>query len=133
VQMQSVLARKGSVLGIHPEGKRSKDTDPWHMLPFRPGVGQIIQTAHPETTILPFFILGLSNRFIGEMYRNFLPPDRRGERVRIWFGAPQTAEQFQQHGDAVTITGVLQSQIRALADEDRAQYERSPLHAGAVD
>ena len=133
VQMQSVLARKGSVLGIHPEGKRCTDADPWHTLPFRPGVGQIIQTAHPETTVLPFFILGLSNQIWREVYRNFQPPDRRGERVRIRFGAPQTAEQFQQHGDAVAITAALQSQIRSLADADRADYERSRAHAGAAD
>lgn len=123
-QMQAVLARKGSVIGIHPEGTRSKDPDPWHMLPFRPGVGHLVQTAHPETVIVPFYINGMSNRAWREVLRNFLPAGRRGLPIRMRFAAPLTAQDLQQHhGDAAAITRALEATIRALAEEDRAQYD----------
>lgn len=55
------LAKPGSLIGYHPEGKRNKGDDPYQLLPAKPGIGQIILEAQP--IVIPFFINGIENTF----------------------------------------------------------------------
>ena len=65
-QMAWALSRPGTVLGIHPEGARQKGDDPYVLGPARPGVGRLVERCHPDTVVLPFFILGLGNDLLRE-------------------------------------------------------------------
>lgn len=118
-QMRRVLEQPGSLLGIHPEGTRGRGPDPYQFLSAKAGVGSLIQTAHPDTTVIPFFILGLSNSVQKQLQRNFLPPEQRGEPVRIWFDRPHTAGEFQHEHNPLVISQQLMQKIGVLAEQDR--------------
>jgi 1-acyl-sn-glycerol-3-phosphate acyltransferase len=117
--MHQALEKPGSVLGIHPEGTRGKGTDPYEFLPPKPGVGQLVLEAHPDLTILPFFINGLSNTVASEIRRNFKPEGQRGENIRIWFGSPLRAADFHTERDPLVVSRKLMGIIAELGEQDR--------------
>jgi 1-acyl-sn-glycerol-3-phosphate acyltransferase len=49
--------RGGAFIGLHPEGTRNKDGDPYTLLPAQSGVGRIIR--HAKVDVIPVFINGL--------------------------------------------------------------------------
>ncbi len=73
----------GFFVGIHPEGARKKDSDPYTFLPARSGVGRVIHRARP--TVLPAFINGPVNDIVTQIRSNF---DGSGTPVNIVFGEP---------------------------------------------
>jgi 1-acyl-sn-glycerol-3-phosphate acyltransferase len=82
-QLAQIAGHKGCLVGIHPEGTRSKTDDPYTLLPGQPGVGQIIHHARP--IVIPAFILGLCNSFPEQVARNF---NGKGEPITMLFGPP---------------------------------------------
>jgi 1-acyl-sn-glycerol-3-phosphate acyltransferase len=110
----------GAIIGFHPEGQRNKSMDPWTLAPHRPGVGRLILDVHPDVAILPYFIIGLSNRFDREIRRGYLPVGQRGTPVRMHFGTPSTAGDLQPLGDAARITDTLMNRVASLAATDRS-------------
>ena len=80
------LQHPGNLVGVHPEGTRGKGPDPYQLLPAQPGVGQIALLS--KATIVPCFINGLSNDFLGQLVSNFRDGGRSGDPVIIVFGAP---------------------------------------------
>lgn len=76
------LAR-GRCSGIHPEGTRKQDDDPYTFLPAQSGVGRLIHLAHVK--VLPVFVNGLCNDLRDQVKGNF---SRRGERIHVVFGDP---------------------------------------------
>ncbi len=80
------LAEPGSVVGVHPEGTRGKGPDPYEMLPAQPGIGQIALQAKP--IVIPVFLSGLSNDFVGDVRLNFSRDVRRERPVIIVYGKP---------------------------------------------
>ncbi len=125
-QLACVL-RPGNVIGIHPEGTRGKGPDPWELQATKPGLGRMVQAVHPDTVVLPFFILGLGNDFFAQCRRNFNKPGERGEPVRMWVAETFTAGELQAMGDARLITDVVMARIKELADKDRAQRADNPV------
>ena len=81
--LTDVARQRGSVVGLHPEGTRSKTDNPYTLLPAQPGIGEVIHAARP--IVLPAFVLGLGNDFVGQVRSNF---DGTGEPITIVFGAP---------------------------------------------
>jgi 1-acyl-sn-glycerol-3-phosphate acyltransferase len=69
--------------GIHPEGTRKKDDDPYTFLPAQRGVGRIIQGA--RVPVIPVFINGLINDFPRQIESNF---DGTGKEIHVMFGKP---------------------------------------------
>ena len=93
-QMAYALSEPGAVLGIHPEGTRQKGDDPYILGVARPGVGRLIQRCHPETLVLPFFILGPGNDLLAEVRRRI-----RGEtspEIRMHWGKAIPCEELQR-------------------------------------
>jgi 1-acyl-sn-glycerol-3-phosphate acyltransferase len=80
------LSEPGSVIGVHPEGTRGKGPDPYEMLPAQPGIGQIALQAKP--IIIPAFVNGLSNDFVGDVRANFDRDIRRERPVIVVYGDP---------------------------------------------
>ncbi|HEU4534640.1 MAG TPA: lysophospholipid acyltransferase family protein, partial [Polyangiaceae bacterium] len=81
--LADLLREPGTMVGIHPEGRRNQDADPYALLPAQPGVGQIVHEARP--VVLPVFLRGLTNDFLGQTWQNVT---RRGEPLTIVFGEP---------------------------------------------
>jgi 1-acyl-sn-glycerol-3-phosphate acyltransferase len=78
------LLRRGNVIcGIHPEGTRKKDDDPYTFLPAQRGVGRIIQQS--RMPVIPVFINGLLNDLPRQVESNF---DGSGRQIHVVFGEP---------------------------------------------
>jgi 1-acyl-sn-glycerol-3-phosphate acyltransferase len=78
-----VLKLGGAFVGIHPEGTRKKDGDPYTFLPAQSGVGRIIHQAGVK--VIPVFVNGLGNDLPKQLASNVT---RSGERIIIVFGEP---------------------------------------------
>ncbi len=78
------LARRGGAfIGMHPEGTRNKDGDPYEFLPAQSGVGRIIRQA--EVEVIPVFIHGLQNDLLKQVTSN---ADGTGTPIIVVFGKP---------------------------------------------
>ena len=120
-QMSWILARKGTVLGMHPEGTRNKGDDPYTFLPARPGVGYLIRDAHPDTLIVPFFLNGITGDLLGEIRRNFKPEGERGPNFRFHFGAPIRVGDLDRSKPARELSEEVLGVVHALGLQDREQ------------
>ena len=78
-----LLKRGGTFCGIHPEGTRKKDDDPYTFLPAQSGVGRIIR--HAKVPVLPVFVNGLGNDFVKQVASDF---SREGTPITVVFGRP---------------------------------------------
>ncbi|HWZ92240.1 MAG TPA: lysophospholipid acyltransferase family protein, partial [Polyangiaceae bacterium] len=82
-ELAFLLRRGGMFAGIHPEGTRKRDDDPYTFLPAQRGVGKVIQDA--RVPVIPVFINGLINDLPKQVRSNF---DRTGQDIFVVFGAP---------------------------------------------
>lgn len=82
-ELSWLLRRGGMFCGIHPEGTRKKDDDPYTFLPAQRGVGRIIQGA--RVPVIPVFINGLINDLPRQIESNF---DGTGQDIFVVFGEP---------------------------------------------
>lgn len=78
-----LLKRGGTFCGIHPEGTRKKDDDPYTLLPAQSGVGRVIR--HARVTVIPVFVNGLGNDFPKQLAGGLT---RKGTPITIVFGKP---------------------------------------------
>ena len=112
----------GHVLGIHPEGGRNLDPDPYSFMRFQPGAGRIIHAARP--IVLPVFLAGLHPDIGVQVRRNWTG----GEPVRVWFGEPvDLAAHYALPAKGSTykkIVDDVMARVAALGAEDRARYAR---------
>ncbi len=82
-EMVFMLKRGGAFVGIHPEGTRKTDDDPYTFLPAQSGIGRIIHRAGVQ--VIPVFINGLINDLKQQVKSNF---DGTGRRINVVFGEP---------------------------------------------
>ena len=82
-EIAALLRRGGFFVGMHPEGMRKKDDDPYTLLPAQTGVGRVIRKA--RVPVVPAFINGLGNDFVGQVVRGLT---NTGPAIHIVFGAP---------------------------------------------
>jgi len=80
------LDRPGTVMGMHPEGRRNKGADPYTFLPPRPGTGRLLRKALPGVVVLPVFVTGITNSAPRELFRNWFAARRWP--IDLVFGAP---------------------------------------------
>jgi 1-acyl-sn-glycerol-3-phosphate acyltransferase len=82
-ELASLLRRGGFFVGMHPEGTRKKDDDPYTLLPAQSGVGRVIRKA--GVPVVPVFVNGLGNDFVEQVRRGITG---NGPPIHIVFGAP---------------------------------------------
>ena len=82
-ELSWLLRRGGMFCGIHPEGTRKKDDDPYTFLPAQRGVGRIVHGA--RVPVIPVFINGLINDLPRQVESNF---DGTGRDIIVVFGEP---------------------------------------------
>jgi 1-acyl-sn-glycerol-3-phosphate acyltransferase len=131
--MAELLSRRGTVVGMHPEGTRGKGPDPYTLLPAQPGIGQMVHRARP--IVLPVFILGLGNDLKRQVLGNF---DGTGDPVTLQFGPPVALDRlFAAPARLRTykqIADHLREVLVELGARDRAFRARHGLpHVGAAD
>lgn len=125
------VMRRGTLCGIHPEGTRGKGPDPYALGSAKPGIGQLLLASDPDVVVLPTWILGMSNDFVGTARRNFRPAGKRGEPVRIWYGEPMRAGDLIARcgDDPQAIAEAVMEPVAALGALDRAHREANPRSA----
>lgn len=117
------LAVPGTVMGLHPEGTRNKNEDPYKLLRARGGVGRIA-LGSPDAHVVPAFILGMGNdlprEFASNMFRPeetridcFFGPEVRLDDLRLLPATPSIAQRASER---------MLEAIRALAHEHRAMF-----------
>ena len=99
-EIAALLRHGGFFVGMHPEGMRKKDGDPYALLPGQGGVGRVIRKAVApildevssacrraghETIVLPVFVNGLGNDFAKQVKDGLTG---RGEPIHMVFGEP---------------------------------------------
>ena len=113
----------GTVLGIHPEGGRNLDPDPYSYRRFQPGAGKIIHAARP--IVIPVFLAGLHPDIRVQVGRNW----KGGEAVRVWFGAPvDLSAHYALPPKGSTykqIVDDVMDRVRALGEQDRDEQQRN--------
>ena len=120
-QIGYILGKKGSVLGYHPEGTRNKNPDPYQFLRPKKGIGLVMPLCDPETLVLPFFIVGMTNSF-GDQIRGWFKPRRGKNDIRLRFGTPVRAAEFQKNKPAGQVAEEVMDLVRELAEQDRLQH-----------
>ena len=81
-ELSWLLEEGGMFVGIHPEGTRKKDDDPYTFLPPQPGVGRVIHRAR-SAVVVPVFVNGLINDLRRQVASNF---DGTGREIHVVFG-----------------------------------------------
>lgn len=116
-----LLRRGGMFAGLHPEGTRKRDEDPYTFLPAQPGVGRVIHEAQAQVTVVPVFINGLVNDLGRQVTSNFT---KRGRPVHVVFGNPIdfSAEHGQKGSPRLyrAIAERCMQAVAALTEEERA-------------
>lgn len=82
-ELSYLLRQGGFFCGLHPEGTRKRDEDPYTFLPAQAGVGRVIYES--RVPVVPVFINGLENSIWTPVKGNFT---RRGKKIITVFGSP---------------------------------------------
>jgi 1-acyl-sn-glycerol-3-phosphate acyltransferase len=82
-ELAALLRRGGFFVGMHPEGTRKKDDDPYTLLPAQSGIGRVIRKS--RVPVVPVFVNGLGNDIVDQVARGLI---KRGPPIHIVFGAP---------------------------------------------
>jgi 1-acyl-sn-glycerol-3-phosphate acyltransferase len=82
-EVAALLRRGGFFVGLHPEGTRKKDDDPYTFLPAQGGVGRVIYKA--RVPVVPVFVNGLGNDLPKQVQGGITGA---GRPIHMVFGAP---------------------------------------------
>jgi len=82
-ELAALLRRGGFFVGLHPEGTRKKDDDPYTLLPPQSGVGRLIRKA--RVPVVPVFINGLGNDLPRQIADGITG---KGRAIHVVYGAP---------------------------------------------
>jgi 1-acyl-sn-glycerol-3-phosphate acyltransferase len=117
-ELAYLLRRGGMFAGIHPEGTRKRDDDPYTFLPAQRGVGKVIQDA--RVPVIPVFINGLINDLPKQVWSNF---DRTGQDIFVVFGAPIEFGDLLDQGKSPKVHQAISDRVMqavsALGQEER--------------
>jgi 1-acyl-sn-glycerol-3-phosphate acyltransferase len=119
------LGEPGTLVGVHPEGTRKQDDDPYTLLPAQPGVGQIALQARP--LVVPIFLNGLGNDALKTVTDSFRPNARRDQPIIVVYGDPLPYDDLaaqkpraalykkmsDRMRDAITALGARERELRA--------------------
>ena len=124
-RMADDLRRPGTLIGIHPEGRRNKDEDPFTFLKAQPGIGHLALEVD-DLTILPVFVKGMTNDAVREWWRNWTAP--KDWPIDIRFGEPirydDLVDRRRATRAAKAIADRTMGAVADLAEEQRA-WERA--------
>lgn len=118
-ELVAMLQQGGRLAGLHPEGTRKQDDDPYALLPAQRGIGRVIHEA--RVPVIPVFVNGLINDLKRQVGSNF---DRSGRRVIVVFGPPvDFGDLLDRPGTPSVQRQIAERGLRAIAE--LGQEERS--------
>ncbi len=127
-----ILERPRQVVGVHPEGTRGKGPDPYETLPAQPGVGKMAMMAKPM--VLPVWVNGLSNDFLGDVRDGYTKDIRRRRPVIVVYGEPiDMSDLYAQKGRPALYKKAadrMMERIKALGERERVL--RAECAAGRI-
>jgi 1-acyl-sn-glycerol-3-phosphate acyltransferase len=126
-ELAFLLRRGGMFAGIHPEGTRKRDDDPYTFLPAQRGVGKVIQDA--RVPVIPVFINGLVNDLTKQVTSNF---DRTGRDILVVFGAPIDFGDLLEQGKSPKVHQAISDRVMRAVSE-LGQEERALRAARAAE
>jgi 1-acyl-sn-glycerol-3-phosphate acyltransferase len=116
-----LLRRGGYFVGLHPEGTRKRDDDPYTFLPAQSGIGRVVHQA--RVAVVPVFVNGLGNDFRRQVVDAVTG---RGRPITLVFGAPvDFGAALDAPGGPKTykrIADMCLDAIGVLAAEERSLY-----------
>jgi len=120
------LARRGGAfIGMHPEGTRNKDGDPYELLPAQSGIGRIIRQADVE--VIPVFVNGLVNDIVEQVSSN---AKKKGVPIVVVFGKPiDFAGLLQENPSPRLYKRIAERSIDAIRE---LSHEERAIRAGLV-
>jgi 1-acyl-sn-glycerol-3-phosphate acyltransferase len=130
-EVVALLRRGGFFVGLHPEGTRKKDDDPYTFLPAQSGVGRVIHKA--RCMVVPVFVNGLRNDFTTQLRAGLTG---KGDPIHIVFGAPvDFGPLLRAPGSPRTYKRIADRCLEAigeLAQEERIIRNESTTSAASV-
>src|SRR6185436_6103589 len=106
-----MLRRGGMFVGLHPEGTRKKDDDPYSFLPAQRGIGRIIFDV--KMPVIPVFINGLINDLYRQVRSNF---DRSGRKIVVVFGEPiDFSDLYQERSSPKVHLAIAERSLEVIA------------------
>jgi 1-acyl-sn-glycerol-3-phosphate acyltransferase len=120
IEQLGAILERGTVVGMHPEGRRGTEPNPYEQLPARAGLGHLVARCDAETLVVPYFILGLSNSFKQVTTRGHRRPEKRGEPIRIRFCPAISCGELRAGRTSQEMTDYVMKQVAAegLLDRD---------------
>jgi 1-acyl-sn-glycerol-3-phosphate acyltransferase len=118
-ELAFLLRRGGMFAGIHPEGTRKRDDDPYTFLPAQRGVGKVIQDS--RVPVIPVFINGLVNDIGKQVRSNF---DHTGQDIFVVFGEPVDFGDLLDQGKSPKVHQAISDRVMQ-AVSDLGQEERA--------
>ncbi len=127
-ELAFLLRRGGMFAGIHPEGTRKRDDDPYTFLPAQRGVGKVIQDS--RVPVIPVFINGLVNDLSKQMTSNF---DGTGQEIFVVFGAPVDFGDLLDQGKSPKVHQAISDRVmQAVAELGQEERElRAARHSSS--
>jgi 1-acyl-sn-glycerol-3-phosphate acyltransferase len=130
-QVSRLIGEKKVSFGLHPEGARQKNMNPFELAKPRKGVGQIIADAPDDVVIIPMFLHGLTNSIGHELKQKFAKVDYDSQ-VHFYVGDAMLAKDLK-HLPAEEISVFIMSKIQNLADEAKEVYlQKHPEQVGQI-
>jgi len=130
-ELAFLLRRGGMFAGIHPEGTRKKDDDPYKFLPAQRGVGKVIQDS--GVPVIPVFINGLINDLPKQVWGNF---DGTGQDILVVFGKPVDFGDLLNQGKSPKVHQAIADRamqaVSELGQEERALRANAALPSGSL-
>jgi 1-acyl-sn-glycerol-3-phosphate acyltransferase len=119
-ELARLLSERPTLVGIHPEGRRNRDGDPYELLPAQSGVGRLIHLA--QVPVVPVFTNGLlTDDLMTQVRSNF---EGSGTPIHTVFGHPidfsDLAREKVGHSLFRQISERCVTAITALGVEERA-------------
>lgn len=122
-RLVQLLQQPGTVIGMHPEGRRNVGDDPYALQKAQPGIGKLILESRAD--VLPCFINGLGNDLPRQIGSNFT---HTGDPVIIVLGKPLDLSNFFGRRSTLRTQKELADhvvdQIQQLTDVEREQRQR---------
>ncbi|HEY8943281.1 MAG TPA: lysophospholipid acyltransferase family protein [Polyangiaceae bacterium] len=122
-ELSWLIRHRGVLAGMHPEGQRNKDGDPYTLLPAQRGVGKVIHET--RVPVVPVFVNGLINDLPRQIRSNF---DRSGREIIVVFGKPvDFGGLLDERGSPRVYQAIADRTLEAVGElgvEERAIRER---------
>ena len=127
-ELAFLLRRGGMFAGIHPEGTRKRDDDPYTFLPAQRGVGKVIQDS--RVPVIPVFINGLLNDLPKQVRSNF---DRTGQDIFVVFGRPVEFGDLLDQGKSPKVHQAISDRVMQAVGELGLEEQklRAARHGGS--